>query len=184
MSKPAELNAHRLRSARLDGRNPTEFTLNPSAEARDWLARELELIALPALSFTGTIRAAGSTDWLLEARLKARVTQPCIVSLAPVTTALEEPVTRRFTPHLPEPEAEEVEMPEDDSLERLDPVIDLFIVMIEALRLALPQYPRAKGVEDPGHWGDEDEDDEAEAPAKPFAGLADLLARRDDKDQG
>lgn len=180
MTKPADLKAHRLRVARLDGNQPSEFVLRPGAEGRDWLTSELELLGLPALSFSGTLRAAGREDWLLEARLCARVTQPCIITLTPVTTVIDEAVRRRFTPHMPEPGGEEVEMPEDDSLEPLPAVIDLAGVMTEALELALPLYPRAKGIDDPGAWSDEQPDLAPEDEGrKPFAGLADLLAARD-----
>jgi uncharacterized metal-binding protein YceD (DUF177 family) len=72
------------------------------------------------------------------------VVQPCVVTLEPVTTRIEEPVERRFRAELPEPlPGAEVEMPEDDALEPLPETLDLGRVMTEALALAVPEYPRA-----------------------------------------
>ena len=67
--------------------------------------------------------------------LGATVTQACVVTLAPVITRIEETVTRRYLADMPEPEGEEVEMPEDDSAEPLPVIIDPGAVMIEALAL-------------------------------------------------
>lgn len=183
-ARPAGLNAHRLRMARLDGTHATEFTLTPTGQERAWLAADLGISALPALRFRGKIRAVGREDWLLEARLSARVTQPCVVSLAPVTSTIDEDVTRRFTPHLPEPEGEEVEMPEDDSLDLLPATLDLVDVMAEALALALPQYPRSDAAGAVGEWHDADGGGAPEEARKPFAGLADLLSPRDSTSEG
>jgi uncharacterized metal-binding protein YceD (DUF177 family) len=82
----------------------------------------------------------------LRATLEAVVVQPCSVTLAPVTTRIEEPVLRRYMPDLPMPDpGSETEMPEDDSLEPLPDAIDLAAVLAEALALALPPFPRAPG---------------------------------------
>jgi uncharacterized metal-binding protein YceD (DUF177 family) len=81
---------------------------------------------------------------------------------------------------LPEIEGEEVEMPEDESIERLPAAIDIAEVMIESLALNIPLYPRAEGtdlvemqVTEPGKKAMTDED------AKPFAGLAALRDKLD-----
>ncbi len=79
-------------------------------------------------------------DWRLEAKLGATVVQPCVVTAEPVTTRIDDPVTRRYLAQMPEPQGDEVEMPEDDSAEPLPDVLDLSAVMAEALALALPLY--------------------------------------------
>lgn len=165
----------RLRVAHLDGRAATPFAVTPDAAQRAALAAWLGISAIEALAFTGQIAPAGRTDWLLTGRLNARVVQPCVVTLAPVRTTLDDEVRRRFTPHAIDPEGDEVEMPEDDTLEPLGSHIDLGAVMIEALELALPLYPRAEGaaLDAPA------EDEPAEDTRKPFAGLADLLGKKD-----
>ena len=73
-------------------------------------------------------------------------------------------------------------MPEDDSVEELGDEIDLEAVMLEALSLALPTYPRKDGVE----LGEAQVAAEGVTPmtdedSKPFAGLADLREKMQKK---
>lgn len=163
--------APRLRVAHLNARAANEFSVSPDADQRKAIAEELELLDLPALEFVGDIRAQGADSWVLDGDLRATVVQPCAVTLAPVTSKIGDKVRRIYSPHLTQPEEDEVEMP-DDEMEPLGQFIDLGAVMIEALALALPLYPRAKGVDLP-------EAEVAPEPdtRKPFAGLADLLKR-------
>ena len=71
---------------------------------------------------------------------------------------------------------EEVEIPEDDTLEPLGEVIDAAEVAIEALSLALPLYPRAPGVElGAVQVSPPDAAPLQDADLKPFAGLAKLM---------
>ena len=148
MTAPANQPAQqpeRLRVAHLNPRAPTPFSLVPDAERCAAIATELGIPALSRLSFAGEIRAEAGEAWVLTGRLRARVTQPCVVTLKPVKTALDEEVERHYSPHISTPEGDEVEMP-DDTLEPLGQFIDLGAVMIEELALALPEYPRAEGV--------------------------------------
>ncbi len=164
--------ANRLRVAQLNPHRPLEIDLAPDADSRAALAAGMGLLDLPALRLTGTLRASGSRDWLLEGRLVADVVQPCGITLAPVPAHIDEALRRRWSPDLAAPEAEEAEMG-DDEVEPLGAVIDLGAVLAEALALALPPWPRAEGAELPG---------EAPAPEdgrrKPFADLSALLARK------
>lgn len=163
---------HRVRVAHLNPRQPTAFALDPDAEARQAIADELGISGLPKLTFRGEIRAEGGDGWALSGQLRATVVQPCVITLKPVRTPLQEIVTRHYSPYLADPEGDEVEMP-DESLEPLGQFIDLDAVMIETLALALPEYPRAEGaalsVDSP------------EAPAidtrRPFAGLDRLMGK-------
>ncbi|MFB2532445.1 DUF177 domain-containing protein [Paracoccus sp. p4-l81] len=168
----------RLRVAHLDGRNPTPFDVAPDADQRAALAEWAGISAIPALRMQGQIAPAGRDDWQLTARLTGRVVQPCVITLAPVTSPISDDIRRRYSPHVTTPEGDEVEMPEDDTLEPLGPTIDLGLVLVEALELALPLYPRAEGAnfEAPVD-ADPSEDDPA---PKPFAVLADLLAKKGD----
>lgn len=166
---------HALRVADLPQNAPTLFELAPDAEARAALAQELGLSALRKLRFSGRIQTQGRRDWLLEGTLGATVEQPCVVTLEPVTTRIDVAVRRLFVAEMASSEAAEVEMPEDDTVEQLGAFIDPEAVMVEALALALPQYPRKEGAElgeaifaAPGQAPMRDED------TKPFAGLAAL----------
>ncbi len=157
----------------------TDFDLAPDSQARRALADRLEISALKKLRFSGTLSPEGNGDWQLEANLGATVTQPCVVTLAPVTTRIDEAVTRRYLAELPAvPDGDEIEMPEDETVEQLPQTIDLLQVMEEALALALPAWPRAEGVEPvdlnvapPGVEPLSDED------TKPFSSLKSLRDR-------
>lgn len=131
--------------ARLSRGAQTSFTLTPEAPERAALAAELGLQALRKLRFAGRLIPEGRRDWRLEAELGATVVQACVVTADPVTTRIDEKVLRRYLADMPEPEADEVEIPEDDSAEPLPVTLDLADVMAEALALALPIYPRAPG---------------------------------------
>lgn len=164
-----------FRTDRLPARKPQRFRIEPDAAMRAALAAYLDISAVHALSFEGALFPEGRSDVRLEARLKARIVQPCAVTLAPVETAIDEPVLRRYVADLPEPTADEVEVPEDTDSEPLPEVIDAGHVAAEALALALPLYPRAPGAAlgeavfaEPGAAPLTDTD------LKPFAGLAAL----------
>jgi uncharacterized metal-binding protein YceD (DUF177 family) len=114
----------------------------------------------------------------LKAVLGATVVQPCSVTLDPVTTRIDVPVTRLYQREYQDIDAPEAEMPEDDTIEPLGTWIDVEAAMIEALVLALPLYPRADGAElgeavftTPGQTPMRDED------ARPFAGLEALKSQ-------
>lgn len=167
-----------FRVASLSARKPSRFNLVPTAAERAAMAAELDLLDLPAFALKGEIRPAGKADFALEAQMEARVVQPCSVTLQPVTTTISEPVARHYIKDYTPPEGDEVEIPEDDSLDALPDVIDVTAVALEALALALPLYPRAPGATlgeavfaEPGTAPLKDED------LRPFAGLADLKAR-------
>jgi uncharacterized metal-binding protein YceD (DUF177 family) len=167
-----------FRTGALSPRKPTRFSYTPDAQERAAIAADLGLLALYALDLTGEIRPSGRDELVLEAKLTARADQPCSVTLAPVPAQVAEPVLRRYVADLTLPEGEEVEMPEDDSIEPLPEVIDLAEVAAEALALALPLYPRAPGAElgQAVHAGD-GVTPLSDADLKPFAALQGLAAK-------
>lgn len=172
----------RLRVADLNARKPNDFALAPDAELRARLARALGVTELSKLSFRGSIRAEGRADWRLEARLGASVVQPCVVSLAPVTTRIDTDVTRRFLQSWQPPDpADEMPVPEDVSSEQLQDSIDLIAVLREALALALPDYPRHPDAElAQSDFAAEGVTPLRDEDTKPFAGLAALKRSLED----
>jgi uncharacterized metal-binding protein YceD (DUF177 family) len=178
MTEPVPSRPTRFRTGGLSPRKPTRFSYRPDASERADLAAGLNLITLHALDLTGEIRPSGRDELVLEATLTARADQPCSVTLVPVPANITESVRRRYVAGLDEPEGEEIEMPEDDSLEPMPEVIDLAEIASEALALALPLYPRAPGVEfaQTLHASD-DVTPLTDAELKPFAGLQDLAAK-------
>ncbi len=134
---------HRLKLSDLPHNDTATFELAPEAEARALLADELGITAIRKLRFTGRIIPEGRRDWRLEGELGATVVQPCVVTLEPVTTRIDEKVMRRYLADLPPPPPGETESPDDDSIEELPETLDLAEVMAESLALALPLFPRA-----------------------------------------
>lgn len=132
---------------RLDKSGPTEVLIEPDVSALAEMAEHLGLAQLRKLKFSGHLTPVGREDWQLSAHLGATVVQPCVVSLEPVTTRIEQKVTRHYLHDFAEPEEAEAEMPEDDTDEALPERLDLQAVMLEALALALPDFPRAEGVD-------------------------------------
>lgn len=174
MSKPLSL-PRPLRVSDLSTDKPTPFEIRPDAAALADIARDLALDGLKKLSFKGSVKTIGKTDWQLDGTLGATMVQPCVVTLDPVSTRLDVPVSRLYVHDFEEPNGSEDEMPEDDSQEPLTTTIDPWKVMIEALTLHIPLYPRSTDAElgtlsvtEPGKKPMTDDD------AKPFAGLAAL----------
>ncbi|MFD1341737.1 YceD family protein [Litorisediminicola beolgyonensis] len=177
----APLSAGPFRVAELPASRPISFEVIPAPEARAALAEELGATSLKKLRFAGQLSPLGKAGWKLTGTLGATVVQPCVVTLAPVTTRIDTEVERRFVP--PErleilPEGSETEMPEDDTTEPLGEVIDPAQVMAEALALAVPNYPRAPDA-DFGEASSRPEGAEPieETEVKPFAGLKALKDR-------
>lgn len=154
------------------------FTLAPDAAGRAAVAQALGILEVRKLRLEGKLVPQGRRDWTLEAMLGATVVQECVVTLAPVVTRIDEPVTRRYLADLPEPALGETEMPEDDSIEELPASLDLGAVMIEALALALPPFPRAPDAAPVDLTVTEPGAAPLDAGAvRPFAGLAGLRDR-------
>lgn len=164
-----------IRLSDLRNRAGSTLTLEPNAAECAAIAAELGIPAVRKLRFSGALSPIGRRDWRFEGQLGATVVQDCVVTLDPVTTRIDEPVLRTYLAELPDPEPGEVEMPQDDSVEPLPTVLDLGQVMIEALALALPIYPRAPGVAPLDLTVTEPGKTPLSADAvKPFAGLAGL----------
>ncbi len=168
---------HIIRFADLPNRKRSHFTIEPDAAGRRALADTLGLQSIRKIRFDGALIPMGKRDWRIEAKLGATIVQSCIVSLEPVTTRIDEDITRSYVTELDIPDDTEVEMSEDDTTDPLPAVLDLVDVMAEALVLTMPAYPRTKGaklatvgVTEPGKDLMTDED------ARPFAGLKALRA--------
>lgn len=164
-----------LTLARLTRASPTTFAVEPDAATRAAIADTLDLRGLRKLRLTGALLPEGKADWRLEAKLGATAVQSCVVTLEPVTTRIDVDVLRSYRADMPDPVGDELEMPEDDTIEALPAALNLRDLMIEALALALPDYPRAEGVAlgeavfaPPGVAPLTDED------TRPLAGLAAL----------
>ncbi|AKS46401.1 Uncharacterized metal-binding protein YceD, DUF177 family [Octadecabacter temperatus] len=182
----SDMPTHPIRFADLPARKRSHFKIEPDAEGRKALANEIDVLKIPKLRFEGSLIPTGKRDWRIEGTLGATVSQACVVTLEPVTTRIDEDVTRSYVVELDIPDEDEFEIGEDDSADPLPETLDLIDVLAEALVLAMPAYPRKDGVEaetigvtEPGKDVMTDED------ARPFAGLAALrdgLKNKEDTD--
>ncbi|WP_375262835.1 DUF177 domain-containing protein [Palleronia sp.] len=175
---PPETDETRIRLTGTRAREPHEFDLRPGEDARAALAAEFDLSALRKLRLAGRLVPAGKRDWRLEATLGATVVQPCGVTLEPVTTRIDEEITRHYMADWTAPDTAEQEMPDETEDEPLPAVLDLMTVITEELSLAIPAFPRAEGADaieaearPEGAEPIRDED------TRPFAGLRDALSR-------
>ncbi|MDB5465548.1 MAG: hypothetical protein JWQ46_310 [Phenylobacterium sp.] len=135
------------------GRGPVRLRIEPDADERARIARELDLISLPALSAELTV-----SPWFdgaeITGRFQAVVEQACSVSLDPFEQPLAGPVEVRVVP-LGSPHAISDEMTEVEfDLESPDPPdvldhdeIDVGAYLVEALALEIDPFPRKPGVE-------------------------------------
>ena len=124
-----------------------DFDLTLSEADISEIAEQLDLLSLRKIKFSGTILPIGKGDWELLGELGATVEQACSLTLAPVHCRIDTPVIRRFrkSPIALNHSGPEHEIPEDDSEEQLEDVIDLGRVGSEALSLALPDIPAQRG---------------------------------------
>ena len=170
-----------LRFSDLPSRKPSRFSLALTETERTTLSHELGLLDLRKARLVGEIAPTGKKDWRLSATLGATVDQPCGITLAPVTTRIDETIERLYLADWDVPEAAEVEMPEDTNAEQLPNVLDLLALFSESLVLALPPFPRAPdAVLETSQYTEPGKVPMTDDEAKPFAGLAQLKLGSDE----
>ncbi|RMD46801.1 MAG: DUF177 domain-containing protein [Alphaproteobacteria bacterium] len=177
---------HAIPVAALARSGARDVVVVPPPEALAAIRAALGLRGLRRVRLAGRLEPEGLVGWRFRGTLGASVTQSCVITLAPVATRIDVPVQRRWLAGLPEPGPGETEMPEDADTDPLGHEIDLGAVLVEALSLALPDYPRAPGARFEGaEFGPSGAEAAAEAPAedaaptrRPFAELGRLLAER------
>lgn len=158
------------------------FDEAPSETEAEAIRQSLNLRGLRKMRFQGEITPLGKRGWQVTGVLGASITQDCVVSLEPVKTRIDETVSLRFMPD----SDIEYDTPEDvleDDVEPLGEVIDLGHVAVEALYLAMPEYPRAESA----HLAQSSAAPAGTAPmkdeeTKPFAGLSALRDKLPDDD--
>jgi uncharacterized metal-binding protein YceD (DUF177 family) len=164
--------------ARLKGTIGQDFDLAPDAAEINDLTVLFAANRLSKVRFKGTIRPFGKSEWEMSGHLGATVVQPCVVTLAPVTTRIETDVHRLFVREIIVGEDVEIDPEDDVDLELLGPIIDLGLIATEELALAIPEYPRAPGADLESVIGDQLGD--AAKSDKPFDALKSLRDRLSD----
>ena len=170
-----------IRFSDINPRKPYKFDIRPSNDICTSIANDLELLSLSKLRLDGALSATGKNSWRLKARIGATVSQACVLTLAPVQTRIDSDIERNFLPLKFEGKSSdgldsEAEMDQDETLEQLGTAVDLIKMLVEALALELPTYPKVAGASfekktfaAPGISPINDED------VKPFANLSSLI---------
>lgn len=163
------------RALQVNGNVPPQqdFRIEATAEERAALAKRFALIALDALTAEGSLETLeGGQRAVLRAHLTAKVTQACVVTLAPVAAEIDEAFTLEYDANADPAALEEPDFPEDMDvfLEEPDPpdplvdgVVDVGEAVAEHLALALDPYPRAPGA---AYAGSTTPDSAQESPFK------------------
>ena len=144
----------------------------------DAIAGLLDLVRLEGLTFDYRFTHGVSGRLRLVGRLKADVTQTCVVSLDPVEARIDVPLEVEFWPETLLATAESsAELPGSVLvLDGLEPIvcgrIDLGAVAYETLATALDPYPKREGVG--FDWSQAEPNQAQEAQSGPFAALAAL----------
>ena len=149
-------------------------------EMRD-VAGYLDLVDVDALSADITLTRWRSKGIRVKGKLKADVTQSCVVTLDPVAAHIEAEFERRFLPAEfdsanDEPREVFVDPEGEDPPEPLAREIDLGEILVEELALNLDPYPRKSGVA-----FDPQVEPVVVLKPNPFAALAKLKPKPDPK---
>ncbi len=135
--------------ARLKGTFGQDFDISPNAGEAAKLAALFKANKLSKVRFSGTIKPFNTSEWELTGNLGATIVQPCVITLAPVTTRIDTKVHRIFVCEIATPDAVDIDVTDDVDQELLGPTIDLGALASEELALAVPEYPRVQGAELP-----------------------------------
>jgi len=141
------------------------------------IARLLELVRLGGLSLHYRFRHGGGGRLQLSGRLRADLTQTCVVTLEPLDTTIDVPVEIEFWPEgLLKPPLTDEEPASVAALEELEPIvagrIDLGRVAYETLATSLDPYPKREGAS--FDWSQPEPGEAQDAKTGPFAALAGL----------
>lgn len=116
------------------------------------LAQWAGVESVQAFSAAVELQKLAQTRFRYQARVRAEVVQPCVVTLVPVVTPIRLDFTREL--HLVRHLRPEIEAPlqvspaDDDTPEEIDnPRFDVAGPVLEEFVLAIDPYPRAAGVE-------------------------------------
>ncbi len=150
--------------SRLEPNAPEILRIEAAPEECTAIAARLGILSVAAFAAELQVLADRSGDVTVYGGLKGQVEQACVVTLEPVSEAVETKIVQRFSRRIDEEEGEE-----EDPLEPIvDDEIELGEILVQNFALALNPYPRAPGATfEPVGDGDA-------AASGPFAALARL----------
>lgn len=134
-------------------KNGADVTLEADEAQRAELARIHDLLSVEAFTAELSVKKWKADGVMVKGRVRARITQQCVVTLDPILSHIDEEITAIFVPetsklarHLDEteiildPEAED--LPETYSGDS----IDLGALAEEFFTLGIDPYPRKEGI--------------------------------------
>ncbi len=130
------------------GDGTRERTIEAEAGERAALARRFGLLALDRLTARLHV-VPEEKSWLVRGTLSADLAQACVATGESVPAHVEAPFAVRFVHDLDTPEAEEIELSDEDcDLMALEGErIDLGETVAQSLALNLDPYPRSPGAD-------------------------------------
>lgn len=121
--------------------------IEADADQRAALASRFGLLALDALSGRFELRPlAGGPMIRVDGRIEARLSQPCVVTEAPVAEAIDLDAVLDFAPPGMVEENLDLTLADADPPEPIEGgIIDLGEICAQQMALAMDPYPRAEG---------------------------------------
>lgn len=132
------------------GTAPAHQTIHASDDEMRALAVRLKITAIRDIQGLLAVRMTSDHQRVLvEGNVSATIIQPCVVTLEPVETSINEKIDLVFATQTPEQWPDEIDVAEADD-EWPEPlrgdVIDLGEIAVQAISLGIPDYPRRDGV--------------------------------------
>jgi len=140
------------------GRLDYQVEIAANAEERAALARRFDLVVLESLTATLILKKRGDGVVEVSGTYRARLAQPCVVTLDPVWATIEEDVRLFFSGGLggaarkTDHTIDDITSIDDEGSPEpiIDGVMDLGEAVAQLMALALDPYPRSPGASTPG----------------------------------
>lgn len=133
----------------------THVVVEPDAATRAALATLADVLSVDSLRAELVVRPWSGAGFSVEGRVRAELRQACVVTLEPVVTLVDEPVSLKLVP--PEEMPKYLETPDEDGAIDIDVArdlpepfeggaIDIGAIVVEHLMVGVDPYPRKPGV--------------------------------------
>ncbi len=177
--------SHPLRISDMPKTKNTRFDITFSNAELNSIADVLSVVSVKKMRIFGKVSPSGIKDWVLTATVGATVTQTCVITLDLVQTRLDTPITLTYSAKYLADDRESVtEMTTDETIEPLTDEIDLAAIAIEAVALALPDYPKSPNAHlETAIFAADGVTPMTDADTKPFASLASLKDKLSKEDE-
>jgi len=143
------------------------FELDATAEERRNLAKRLAVSSITELSAIIQVVRRGSRDSIIidvAGSARAHYGQTCVVTLEPVSFAIEFDVDARYVSEDDDPDDPEIEPLGDFSEPIENGVVDLGELVAQSLALEVDPFPRKLGADYEDHWESDNTDKGARGP--------------------